>query len=94
MQTSTHTLEINPAGDCRLAPVRKTGTGYAGAPPMVTRVEPGSQPERAADEYARPHSHSTRIRPRLGELVEHALFAITLAGIGCFYLAAILTQAL
>jgi len=82
MHSSTHTLDSNPAGDCRLARVRETRTTHAGISAMVAGVEPSPDSERVTGERAGPHSPSNRIRLRLGEQVEYALFIVTLAAIG------------
>ena len=82
MHSSAHTLDSNPAGDCCLARVRETRTSYAGISAMVAGVEPSPASERVMGERAGPHSPSNRIRLRLGEQVEYALFAVTLAAIG------------
>lgn len=82
MYSSAHALGSNPAGDCCLARVRETRTSYAGISPTVAGVEPSADSERVMGERAGPHSPSNRIHLRLGEQVEYALFAVTLAAIG------------
>ena len=85
MHASTHSLGFNPAADCRLVHVRETRTWYVGAP----TVEPGFDPQRAANEGSRPRLHSNRIHDRLAAHAEHALFAGTLAAIGFLYVGAV-----
>ena len=82
MHSSAHTLGSNPAGDCCLARVRETRTSYAGTSAIGAGVEPSPASERVMGELAGPHSPSNRIRLRLGEHVDYALFAVTLAAIG------------
>jgi hypothetical protein len=79
MHSSAHTLG---SGDCRLARVRETRTSYAGISGMAASVEPSHDSEQVTSERAGLHSSSNRIHLRLGEQVEYALFAVTLAAIG------------
>jgi hypothetical protein len=96
MYSSTHTLGPNPAVDGCLARVTETRTSNPGARVLRARagVERGPDPERATNEHADPHSQSKRIHWRLGEHVEYALFAVTLAAIGYLEALALLADAM
>ena len=92
MHASTHSLDFNPAADCSFVHVRETRTSCVGAPTPVTHVEPGLDPQRAANEGSCPRLRSNGIHFRLAAQLEHALFAVTLAASGFLYLGALLAN--
>ncbi len=92
MVASTHTLGSNPVGNFGAALTRKARPGYADDTRAVTQVQSGLEPERASDEHAALGLRSIRTYHRPCELVEHALFVVTLAAIGYLYFGVCLAE--
>ena len=83
---STHTLEFDPAVNWRLVGVRREVVLRREAPAVAPAVE--SPPDRAPalDMRAGARRRKEWIRPGFGDTIEFALFAVTLAAIGCLQL--------
>lgn len=79
---STHNLELDPAVTWRLVGIRRDSTLRREAPPVVPAVESSADRMPALDVRADARPHREWIGPGVGDAIEFAMFALTLAAIG------------
>ena len=81
MLASTHTLDLDPAVHWRLVGIPRADRQ---GPTVVGNIEKNLlDRECATDDGIVSRTFQARIRPNLGDAMDFALFAVTLAMIGC-----------